>query len=47
MGALFGQNAATSSVDVPHLGHSVVDYAGFGLLPKVTLLLGLAMPFYC
>jgi hypothetical protein len=45
MGVLFGQNAATSSVDVPRLGHGTVDCAGFGLLPEVTLLLSLVMPF--
>jgi hypothetical protein len=31
---------------MPRLGHSVVDCASFGLLPKVTLLLNLTMPLW-
>jgi hypothetical protein len=34
------------SVDMPRLGHSAIDCASFGLLPKVTLLLNLTMPFW-
>jgi hypothetical protein len=34
------------SVDMPRLGHSVVDCTSFGLLPKVMLLLNLSMPFW-
>jgi hypothetical protein len=34
------------SEDVPRLGHNVVNCASFGLLPKVTPLLNLTMPFW-
>jgi hypothetical protein len=34
------------SVDMPRLGHNVVDYTSFGLLLKVPLLLNLTMPFW-
>jgi hypothetical protein len=32
-------------IDVLRLRHSVVDCASFGLLPKVTLLLSMVVPF--
>jgi hypothetical protein len=42
----FGQYVVPPSVDMPRLEHNVVDCASFGLLPKVTLLLSLTMPFW-
>jgi hypothetical protein len=44
--ALFGRNVVAPSVDMPRLRHSVVDYASFGLLSNVPLLLSLTMPFW-
>jgi hypothetical protein len=43
---LFGRNVVPPSVDMPRLGHSAVDCASFGLLPKVALLLCLTMSFW-
>jgi hypothetical protein len=43
---LFGKSVVPPSVDMPRLGHSVVDYVSFGLLLKVTLLLNLTVPFW-
>jgi hypothetical protein len=33
-------------IDVLRLRHSAVDYASFGLLPKVALLLSVVVPFW-
>jgi hypothetical protein len=33
-------------IDVLRLRHSTIDYASFGLLPKVALLLSVVMPFW-
>jgi hypothetical protein len=44
--AFFSQNVVPPSVDMPRLRHNFVDCVSFGLLPKVTLLLSLTMPFW-
>jgi hypothetical protein len=35
-----------ASVDMLRFWHSVVDYRSFGLLPEVTLLLNMLVPFW-
>jgi hypothetical protein len=42
----FNQIIVAPLADVLRLKHSVVDYASFGLLPRVVLLLSVVMPFW-
>jgi hypothetical protein len=35
-----------SLIDVLGFGHSAIDCASFGLLPKITLLLSVLVPFW-
>jgi hypothetical protein len=34
------------SIDMLRFWHSTVDYASFGLLPEISLLMGLLAPFW-
>jgi hypothetical protein len=42
----FNRIVVAPLVDVLRLRHSAVNCASFGLLPKVTLLLSVVMPFW-
>jgi hypothetical protein len=42
----FNRITVAPLIDVLRLRHSVVDYASFGFLPKVALLLSMEMPLW-